>query len=408
MTGPGGRTRDTEQAMVYLDHAATTPLDPVVQSAIAPFLAHEFGNPSSSHRLGRAARQAVEAARGKVAALLGCARDEVIFTGSASEANNTAIKGAVWAAAAGRPVHVVTTAVEHPCILECCAALRRYFGCAVTELPVGGDGAVDPDAVRRAIGPTTVLVSVMTANNEVGTLQPVEEIARIAREAGVLFHSDAVAAAAWLDLDRLLADAAMVSLSGHKLYGPKGVGALKVAREVELVPLVHGGGQELGLRSGTEGVAQLVGMGEAAALTADRKARAARRVRALRDRLIAAVSQIPGAELTGHPTHRLPNHASFVFHGVDGKILLDRLGAAGIVASSGSACSSKKLTSSHVLRAMGVPEALAQSSLRLTLGLATREEEVDRAAAVIDDAVAAIRGGGSRQHAQPAAALAGG
>jgi cysteine desulfurase len=392
--------------IIYLDHAATTPLDPVVQSALAPFLAGEFGNPSSSHRLGRRAREAVEAARGEVAAMLGCARDELIFTGSASEANNTALKGVVWAAAAARsrPVHLVTTAVEHPCVLECCAALRRYFGCEVTELPVDGDGAVDPDAVRRAIRPHTALVSVMTANNEVGTLQPVDEIARIARDAGVPFHSDAVAAAAWLELDRLLADAGLVSLSGHKLYGPKGVGALKIARDVELVPLVHGGGQELGLRSGTEGVAQIVGMGAASALTTDRRRRAARKVRGLRDRLIAAVSTIAGARLTGDATRRLPNHASFVFDDVDGKILLDRLGQEGVVASSGSACASKKLSSSHVLRAMGLPEELAQSSLRLTLGVGTREEDVDRAVAVIEETVAAIRGATTYRTAPAAAA----
>ncbi|HEU5059604.1 MAG TPA: cysteine desulfurase family protein [Kofleriaceae bacterium] len=396
-------------ALVYLDHAATTPLDPVVQSAMAPFLAGEFGNPSSSHRLGRTAREAVEAARGKVAALLGCARDEVVFTGSASEANNTGLKGVVWAAAAARsrPVHLVTTAVEHPCVLECCAALRRYFGCEVTELAVAGDGTVDPDAVRRAIRPDTALVSVMTANNEVGTLQPVAEIARIAREAGVPFHSDAVAAAGWIEVDTLLADAALVTISGHKLYGPKGVGALKVARTVELVPLIHGGGQELGLRGGTEGVAQIVGMGEAAALTSERRRRAARRVAGLRDRLIAAVSAIDGARLTGHPARRLANHASFVFEGVDGKILLDRLGKERVIASSGSACASKKLTSSHVLRAMGLPEELAHSSLRLTLGVGTREEDIDRAVAVIEDAVASIRGATVQGAARAAAAVGG-
>jgi len=394
------------EAIVYLDHAATTAVEPVVQTAMARFLSHEFGNPSSRHRLGRAAQAAVEAARGQVAALLGCVRDEVVFTGSASEANNLALKGVVWATAEARarPLHIITTAVEHPCVLESCAALRRYFGCEITELPVDGDGAVDPDAVRRAITSRTVLVSVMTANNEVGTLNPIADIARVAREAGVPLHTDAVAAAGWLELDRVAAGAQLISVSGHKLHGPKGVGALKVARDVELVPLVHGGGQELGMRSGTEAVPQIVGMGEAAALCVDRKARAARKVRALRDRLAGAILELAGARLTGHATRRLPNHASFVFDGVDGKMLLDRLNSVGVIASSGSACSSTKLTSSHVLRAIGLPDELAQSSLRLTLGVATTEEEIDRAVGAIREAVAAGHRGARTVSSEPVVA----
>lgn len=376
------------EGIVYLDHAATTPVEPVVQAAMARFLSHEFGNPSSRHRLGRSALEAVEAARGQVAKLIGCARDEVVFTGSASEANNLALKGLVWAnpRARERPLHILTTRVEHTCVLEACAALARHFGCEITELPVDGDGIVDPDVVRRAITPRTVLISVMTANNEIGSINPIADIAAVARDAGVPFHTDAVAAAAWLDLERVVAGAQLVSLSGHKLHGPKGVGVLKVAHDIELVPLVHGGGQELGMRSGTEGVPQIVGMGEAAALCVERKARAARKVRALRDRLIAGVLEVPGARLTGHPTLRLPNHASFVFDGVDGKILLDRLNLAGVIASSGSACSSKQLTSSHVLRAIGIPDDIAQASLRLTLGPATTDEEIDRAITTIREA----------------------
>ncbi len=391
--------------LIYLDHGATTPVEPVVEAAIARFSAREFGNASSTHRLGRAARDAIEAARGQVAQLLGCARDEVVFTGSASEANNMAVKGVAWGRGRGRPVHVVTTAAEHPCVLEACAALRRHFDVEVTELPVDGDGAVDADAVRRAITPATALVSVMVANNEVGTINPIAEIAAVAREAGVPLHTDAVPAAAWLELDALTAGAALVSISGHKMHGPKGVGALKVAREVELVPLVHGGGQELGLRAGTEAVGLIAGMGEAVTLAVGRRSRAARKVRALRDRLIAAVGELPGARLTGHATRRLPNHASFVFDGVDGKALLDRLNTGGVIASSGSACSSRKLTSSHVLRAMGVPEHLAQSSLRLTLGTGTTEDDIERAAGAIRDAVTALRG--SAAAARPALAAEG-
>jgi cysteine desulfurase len=376
--------------LIHLDHAATTPVADRVLAAMQPYFSQTFGNPSSKHEHGVAAHSGIDRARARIAELLGCTRDEVTFTGSATEANNLAIKGTVWRSKKNSP-HLITSAVEHPSVLECCDALEKHFGCRVTRLPVNGDALIDPDELSRAITPDTVLISLMAANNEVGTENPIAELARIAREASIPFHTDAVASACWTDLRSLLRDAPLASISAHKMYGPKGVGVLKVGRRINLVPLVHGGGQEFNLRSGTESVPQIVGAGDAASLCLDQSGQI-ERVRRLRDRLAEGVlSHGRGVRWTGHPHKRAANHASFVFEGIDGNALLDRLGQRGVIASSGSACSSRKLTSSHVLRAMGIPEELARASLRLTLGRETSEEEIDRAVAIIGEVAAEIR-----------------
>jgi cysteine desulfurase len=378
---------------IYLDHAATTPVAPRVVAAAQPYFSQIFANPASRHRLGQAAQTGLDHARVRATELFGCARDEIVFTGSASEANNLALKGLAWASKKKVSIpHLVTSSVEHPCIIECCAALEKHFGVEVTKLRVDGDGRVDPDELKKAIKSNTVLVSIMTANNEVGTENPIVDLARIAREAGVPFHTDAVAAACWIDLRPIVKDAAMASISAHKMYGPKGVGVLKVSRATNLVPLVHGGGQEMGLRSGTESVPAIVGAGEAFALCTERRAEAADRVRTLRDRLAEGIlSQVRGVRWTGHPKLRVANHASFVFESLDGKALIDGLSTKGVIASSGSACSSRKLKSSHVLRAMGISDELASASLRLTLGVDTTQDEIDRTVEILGEVVREIR-----------------
>jgi cysteine desulfurase len=362
----------------YLDHAATTPLDPRVRDAMAPFLDGAFGNPSSLHRRGREAHDALETARAEVAALLGARPAEIVFTGSGTEADNLAIFGAV--AAMERPRHVVTSAFEHPAVLEPCRQLERQ-GVEVTYLPVDGDGIVRPESLAAALRPTTRLVSVMAANNVVGTVQPLAELAALAHEAGALFHTDAVQAAGKLPLsvERLPID--LLSLSAHKLHGPKGVGALYVRGGVELEPVVRGGGQERGLRSATENVAGIAGFGRAALLARDEMGEESARLVGYRDRVSAAVAaQIDNAYLIGHPYRRLPGFLCFGFSGqeADAIRLLFALDDAGIAVSSGSACSAHNAGApSYVLTAMGFDTIRARGSLRLTMGRFTSERDID-------------------------------
>ncbi|MBI4505328.1 MAG: cysteine desulfurase [Chloroflexi bacterium] len=372
---------------IYLDHAATTPLDPRVLDAMLPYLGPRYGNPSSIYASAREARQALDEARDTVAAALGAQASEIVFTASGSEADTTAIVGVAFA---GRPRgrHIVTSAVEHHAVLHSCEYLAQEHGFRVTYVPVARHGTVDLAALEAALDDETVLVSVMLGNNEVGTLQPIAAMARLTRARGIPLHTDAVQAVGLLAVDVGALGVDLLSLAAHKLHGPKGVGALYVRRGVRIHPLVHGGGQERGRRASTENVAGIVGLATALRLAqAERAARVAR-IGALRDRLVAGVlAAVPNALLTGHPTARLPHIASFILPGVESETLLLNLDFRGVAASSGSACTSGSLEPSHVLLAMGYPPELARASLRLSLGPTNTAEEVDAAVAVLREVV---------------------
>lgn len=362
---------------VYLDHSATTPVDQKVLEAMLPFFSMDFGNPNSLHAWGRKARQAVDQARDEVSRLINAEPSEIIFTGGGSEADNIAIKGVAFAKKdKGR--HIITSAIEHHAVLDTCKWLEKE-GFDITILPVDESGTIRPKELRKAIRPDTILVTIHFANNEIGTVQPIEQLGNICREQGVLFHTDAVQAAGHISIDVKKLPIDLMTMAAHKMYGPKGVGALYIKKGVKIVPLIHGGGQERGLRSGTENTAGIVGFGKAAALASDRLAKdEPEKERNLRDRLIDGIlEKIEDAMLTGHRTERLPFHASFCFRYIEGESLLLRLDALGIGASSGSACTSGSLEPSHVLLAIGLPHEIAHGSLRLTLGKDTSEEDID-------------------------------
>ena len=373
---------------IYLDNAATTAVRPEVLSKMLPFFCDRAGNPSSIHAAGREARKAVENARRQVATALHAEAREIYFTAGGSESDNWAIHCAT--AETGKK-HVITSAVEHHAVLHSCRVLERD-GFRVTYLPVDENGLVSPDDVRRALTDDTALISIMAANNEVGTLEPVREIGQIAREAGVLFHTDAVQAAGVVPIDVNDWNADLLSLTGHKFHGPKGVGALYIRKGTRIHNLIEGGAQERGLRAGTENVPGIVGMGEALSLAAAELSEYTAPVTALRDRLIHGVlSAVPDARLNGHPTLRLPGNVNFSFPGVEGESLLMRLDLAGIACSSGSACTSGSLEPSHVLSAMGLSPDMARSSLRFSLGRDNTAEEIDRVLAVLPPIVEDLR-----------------
>jgi len=382
----GGRSN-----FIYMDHAATTPVAPEVLEAMRPYFQEIYGNPSSLHRQGREALAALDEARRTVAEILGAAEDEIIFTSGGSESDNLALRG-VALASRERGDHIIVSAVEHEAVLRTAHQLAELFGLQVTELPVDRYGRVDPADVEAAITARTVLISVMTANNEVGTLQPVREIADIAHRYGIPFHTDAVQAAGAMDLhvDHLGVD--LLSLSAHKFYGPKGVGILYVRRGTPLIPTQTGGPHEGQRRAGTENVPGIVGAATALRLAKERRAEEVPRLRALRDRLIEGILEtVPGAELTGHPTERLPHNASFVIPGVEADTLLAALDLRGIGAASGAACTSGAVEPSHVLLAMGVPPEKAVGSLRLTLGRSNTPEEVEYVLEVLPEVVERLR-----------------
>lgn len=376
----------------YFDHAATTPLDPRVLAEMQPYFSERFGNPASVHRYGQEAHVAVEAARQEVASLLGARPEEVVFTSGGTEANNMAILGVMLAQREQGRTHLMVSAVEHPSVLEPARFWSRRLGLELTVLPVDRYGRVDPEDVRRGLRPTTGLVSVMWANNEVGTLQPIKALARLCQEAGVPLHVDAVQAAGYVAIDLSRVPVALLSLSGHKLYGPKGIGALVVRQGTPFAPLLHGGGQEHGWRSGTLNVPGIVGL--AAALRLARQEQQARiaHVRPLRDRLLQELPErIPDLLVTGHPTERLPNHASFVVPGVRAQTLLALLDAAGFACSSGSACKVGTPQPSHVLLAMGYDRDQALAGLRITLGRDNTVEEIEAFLDALPQAVAQAR-----------------
>jgi cysteine desulfurase len=382
------------QQTVYLDHAATTPLRPEVIEAMSPFWTARAGNPSSVYQWGREARRAVDDAREVVATVLGARPQEIIFTSGGTESDNAAIKGVAFASRsrrAGQGGHIITTAIEHHAVLHSCAWLDQ-FGCRTTYLPVDRYGLVDPQAVADAISDETVLISVMYANNEIGTIEPLAEIARIARARRIPFHTDAVQAGGALDLhvNRLGVD--LLSLSGHKFYGPKGVGVLYVRGGTRWQPQQQGGAQERDRRGGTENTPGIVGLATALRLAEAERETANAHAVALRDRLVTGLLEaIPQTELTGHPTRRLPNSASFVFPHVEGESILLSLDMKGIFASSGSACTSGALEPSHVIDALGYPPEIARGSLRLTVGRENTPADVDRVLAELPPAIASLR-----------------
>jgi cysteine desulfurase len=363
---------------MYLDHAATTPVRPEVLAAMLPYFAEEWGNPSSVYGPGRRAAQAVQRARDTVADIFGCAREEIVFTGSGSEGANLAIKGVALAAATSGKRHVITSRVEHHGVLDTCRWLARYLDFELTEIEVDEFGQVDLDHLERSITDRTALVSVMYANNEVGTLQPLEDVVRIAHARGVPVHTDAVQAAGHLSLDVELLGVDLMSIAAHKFYGPKGVGALYIRRGTRLLPQTQGGGQERGRRSGTENVAGIVGLAEALALAQDERGAVGKRLQPMAGRLLDELPRrVAGCKVTGHPTRRLPGHASFIFEGIEIAPVLLGLDRHDIWASSGSACTSASSEPSHVLVAMGVPREWVFSALRLTFGLDNTPADVD-------------------------------
>jgi len=375
---------------IYLDHNATTALHPDVLAEILPYLREVFGNPSSIHWFGQEARRAVDCARQQVADLIGANPDEIVFTSGGTEADNHAIRGAAGPNAGSR-LHIVTTSIEHHAVLNTCRHLDRR-GFRVTCLPVDGNGLVDPEAVEAAITADTVLVTVILANNDVGTIQPIRDIARLAKERGVLMHTDAVQAAGKIPVDVRALDVDLLSLSGHKLYGPKGIGALYIRRSVSIDPFIHGGHHERRRRAGTENVPAIVGFGKACEIAGEELDSAPPRIAALRDRLQQGIEErIEHVQLNGHPVHRLPNTLNVSFSFVDGESLLMNLDLMGVAASTGSACTSGSIEPSHVLTAMGRSAEQAQGSLRFSLGRGNTVEEVDFTINALVDVVGRLR-----------------
>jgi cysteine desulfurase len=375
---------------VYFDHNATTPLAPEVLEAMTPYLTEDFGNASSIHSVGQRARAGVERARAQLAALLGARDKEIIFTSGGTEADNMALRGVVGAADRPRP-HVVTTAIEHHAVLNTCQALEAE-GVAVTYVGVGPDGIVDPDDVRRALTPDTVLITIMHANNELGTVQPVAEVARLARGRKIPFHTDAVQSVGKIPVNVAELGVDLLSLSAHKLYGPKGVGALYIRRNLPLKPLMFGGHHERDRRPGTENVAGIVGLGAAAELARLHLEEESRRLAALRDSLERRLlASIPHCGLNGDPARRTPNTCNLHFDFIEGEPLVIALDLKGVAISTGAACSSGAVEPSHVLTAIGLPPERARASLRFSLGRASSEADVDYVCEVLPAVVEHLR-----------------
>ena len=374
---------------IYLDHAATTPLDPRVLEAMIPYFTTEYGNASSIYTLGRHAMHAIDRSREQVAEVLHSRPTEIAFMGCGSESDNLAIKGMAFASQK-KGNHIITSSIEHHAVLHTCEYLDR-FGFKTTYLPVDEYAVINPDDVGRAITDQTVLVSVMYANNEVGTIEPIAEIGRICRAKKVPFHVDAVQAGGAVPLDVVALNVDMLSLSAHKFYGPKGMGILYARQGMRILPQMQGGSQERGRRAGTENIAGIVGTATALQLAQSEMAEVTPRITALRDHLIERVLTIPKSRLTGHPTHRLPNNASFCFEGVEGESILLSLDMLGIAASTGSACTSGSVDPSHVLIAMGFAPEWSHGSLRLTLGKENTEADIDAVVAALPGIVEKVR-----------------
>lgn len=379
--------------MIYLDYSATTPVDPRVLDAMTPWFSASFGNPSSVHRFGQQAEAAIDSARETVARILNCRPDEIIFTSCGSESDNLAIRGAAYAMREKTGAKwILASRAEHPAVTKTLLHLEKYEGFLIEWLDVDESGMVTPEIVSKAICEETALVSVMYANNEIGTINPLRDIAEICRNHHILFHTDAVQAAAYLPVDVNELGVDMMSLGAHKFYGPKGVGALYVRKGTSLIPHLTGGGQEFGLRAGTQNVPYIVGFAEALRLTHEEREQRVAHVKPLRDRIIGTVLEvIPDSRLTGDMESRLPQHASFAFKGVDGNLLLTLLDAAGFACSSGSACKTGNPEPSEVMNAIGLPREWGLGSLRVTLGTRTTAEHVESFLSVLSGLVEKAR-----------------
>ena len=375
---------------IYADNAATTRLSDTALNAMLPYLQGEYGNPSSLHSVGQRAQEALTEARARIAARLGCQPTEVIFTSGGSEADNQAIRSVAAFGKMKGKTHIISTAFEHHAVLHTLEALEKE-GFTVTLLDVHEDGMVSAQQVEEAITPETCLVTIMYANNEIGTVQPIAEIGEVCRRHGVLFHTDAVQAVGHLPVNVAEQNIDLLSLSAHKFHGPKGIGVLYARRGVPIFPLIHGGAQERGRRGGTENIPAIVGMAAALDEACDHLEEDTRKLTALRERLIAGLSNIPHSVLNGHREHRLPGTVNFCFEGIEGESLLLLLDDKGVYASSGSACTSGSLDPSHVLLAIGRPHEIAHGSLRLSLSPDTTQEEVDYMVEAVTDVVAYLR-----------------
>jgi len=364
--------------MIYLDYAATTPVDPRVLDAMMPCFRDTFGNPSSVHRYGQRAEAALDSARETVASALNCEPGEIVFTSCGSESDNLALRGAMLAGRKNNRTWLLTSKTEHHAVSRTAEQLEQEFGIRLEWLAVNEFGMITPGVMRHAVCDGTALASVALANNEIGAINPIAELAAICHEHGILFHTDAVQAAAYLDVDVKKLGVDMLSLGGHKFYGPKGVGALYIRKGTNLLPHLTGGGQEFGLRAGTQNVPYIVGFAEALRLAKEERDQRIAHVKPLRDRIIGRIlEEIPDAQLTGHPEHRLPNHASFVFKDVDGNFLLQLLDAAGFACSSGSACKTGNPEPSEVITALGLSRDWALGSLRITLGKDSTPDQIE-------------------------------
>lgn len=377
---------------IYLDYNATTPVDPAVVTAMRPYLEQHFGNPSSGHAYGRSAGAAMDEARAQVAALLDGDPEEIVFTGGGSESDNMALKGIAFARRAqGKGNHLITSQIEHPAVLATCRYLEARHSFRVTYLPVDSYGMVDPAAIEAAVTPETILISIMHANNEVGTLQPIAEIGHIARRHGITLHSDAAQSVGKVSTQVNELGVNLLTIVGHKLYAPKGIGALYVRRGTELDPLIHGAGHEGERRAGTENVPYIVALGAACALAQEQLASQAARWATLRARLLAGLeARVGSVQVNGHPEQRLPNTLNICVPGVIGEEVLAR--ASGVAASTGSACHAGRTEPSPVLLAMGIDPTMALGALRLSLGRWTAAEEIDRAVEALSEAILTLRG----------------
>jgi len=375
---------------IYLDYAATTPTHPEVLEAMQPYFTEAFGNPSSIYSYGQESKAAIDKARTAVARLIGAREEEIVFTGSGTEADNFAIKGVAYANRS-RGNHIITSAIEHHAVLETCLFLEKE-GYEVTYLPVDEYGLVSPDDVKNAITPKTILLTTMHANNEIGTIEPIGEIGKIAREAGVYFHTDAVQATGHIPVDVNDLNVDLLAASAHKLYGPKGVGALYIRKGTRITPFIHGGEQENNRRASTENVAGIVGFGKAAELAQIEFEEEAERLTGLRNRLIEGLTDnIEETRLNGHPEKRLPNNVNLSISYTEGESIILNLDLKGICASTGSACNSSSLDPSHVLMAIGLPPEQAHGSLRFTLGKWTAEEDIEHVIEILPGIITQLR-----------------
>jgi cysteine desulfurase len=373
---------------IYMDHSSTTPVDAAVAEAMLPYFSERFGNPSSLYSIGREARRAMEDARANVADMIGAKKEEIIFTGSGTESDNLAIKGLVYRNRK-KGDHIITSSIEHHAVLHTCKYLETQ-GFKVTYLPVSKEGLVNPEDVEDAITSKTILITIMHANHEIGTIQPVEEIGKLAKEKDIPFHTDAIQTAGNLPLNVDTIGVSLLSMSAHKMYGPKGVGALYVRKGTGLEPLMHGGGHERDIRSGTENVPGIVGFGKAAQLAKERLSEATK-ISMLRDSLIKGVLEIKDSFLNGHLEKRLPNNVNIRFSFIEGESMILNLDMKGVAASTGSACSSKSLEPSHILLAIGLRHEEAHGSLRFTLGRGNTQEDVDYVVSVLPEIVNKLR-----------------